>query len=198
MYGELETVKILSYVLVSVTNNNGFWIGWLDLLALLYNYNQLQQLKINDWLRLASFFTGLRVSSLPLWLTGSDLRIGHFFRFLCPWLTLHSWTLNFWILLRINQPFQVKVKVTLRLAVYRQSVHLGLKPFEPHDQRFFFQLNPCGKSLCNILSNKKMGLSFMNMLGLSSNVHFAHIACYSINQLFFSARLLIQSSGDHG
>jgi hypothetical protein len=27
-----------------VTNNNEFWIGWLDLLALLYNYNQLYQL----------------------------------------------------------------------------------------------------------------------------------------------------------
>jgi hypothetical protein len=24
-----------------VTNNNGSWIGWLDLLALLYTYNQL-------------------------------------------------------------------------------------------------------------------------------------------------------------
>jgi hypothetical protein len=31
---------------------------------------------------------------------------------------------------------QVKVKVTLRLAVYRQSVRLGAKPLEDHD--------PCG------------------------------------------------------
>jgi hypothetical protein len=30
------------------------------------------------------------------------------------------------------------VRVTLRLAVYRQSVHLGVKPLETHDQRFFF------------------------------------------------------------
>jgi hypothetical protein len=30
----------------------------------------------------------------------------------------------------------VKVKVTLRLAVYRKSVHLGAKPFETHGQRF--------------------------------------------------------------
>jgi hypothetical protein len=38
-----------------------------------------------------------------------------------------------------------KVKVTFRLAVYRQSVRLGVKPLETHDQRFF-QLNSCGNS----------------------------------------------------
>jgi hypothetical protein len=30
-----------------------------------------------------------------------------------------------------------KVKVTLRLAAYRQSVSLGVKPLEIHDYRFF-------------------------------------------------------------
>jgi hypothetical protein len=30
------------------------------------NYNQLEQLTINDCLRLAPFLTGVRVSSLPL------------------------------------------------------------------------------------------------------------------------------------
>jgi hypothetical protein len=29
-------------------------------------------------------------------------------------------------------------ELTLRLAFYRQSVHLGAKPLEDHDQRFFF------------------------------------------------------------
>jgi hypothetical protein len=33
---------------------------------------------------------------------------------------------------------KIKVGVTLRLAVYRQSVHLGVKPLETHDQRFLF------------------------------------------------------------
>jgi hypothetical protein len=32
----------------------------------------------------------------------------------------------------------IKVKVTLRLAVYRQSVRLGAKPLEAQDQRFFY------------------------------------------------------------
>jgi hypothetical protein len=35
------------------------------------------------------------------------------------------------------------------------------------------------KSLCNILSDEKMGLSLMNMFGLSSSICMAHIACYS-------------------
>jgi hypothetical protein len=37
----------------------------------------------------------------------------------------------------------VKVRVTLRLAVYRKSVRLGVRPLETHDQRFFFQTNSC-------------------------------------------------------
>jgi hypothetical protein len=39
-----------------------------------------------------------------------------------------------------------RVRVTLRLAVYRQSVRLGAQPLESHDPRQFFQLNPCGHS----------------------------------------------------
>jgi hypothetical protein len=41
----------------------------------------------------------------------------------------------------IQQPTQmpaIKIKVTLWLAVYRQSVHLGAEPLEYHDQRFCF------------------------------------------------------------
>jgi hypothetical protein len=39
---------------------------------------------------------------------------------------------------------KVKVKVTLRLAVYRQSICPGVKPLETHDHQNFFypQLNP--------------------------------------------------------
>jgi hypothetical protein len=36
-----------------------------------------------------------------------------------------------------------RVRVTLRLALYRQSVRLGDKPLETHDQQFFFQVNTC-------------------------------------------------------
>jgi hypothetical protein len=33
---------------------------------------------------------------------------------------------------------KVRVRVTLQLEVYRQSVHLGARPLETHDQSFFF------------------------------------------------------------
>jgi hypothetical protein len=38
---------------------------------------------------------------------------------------------------------RVSARITLTLAVYRQSVRLGAKPLETHDQYFFFQLNTC-------------------------------------------------------
>jgi hypothetical protein len=42
---------------------------------------------------------------------------------------------------------RVRVRVTLRLAVYRQSIRLGDKPLETHDSSFFiFQLNICDYS----------------------------------------------------
>jgi hypothetical protein len=37
------------------------------------------------------------------------------------------------------QLLDVKVKVTLRLVVYRQSVRLSVKPLKTHDQRFIFK-----------------------------------------------------------
>jgi hypothetical protein len=40
----------------------------------------------------------------------------------------------------------VRARVTLWLAVYRLSVHLGDKPLEIHDTQFFSQLNTCGHS----------------------------------------------------
>jgi hypothetical protein len=39
-----------------------------------------------------------------------------------------------------------RVRVTLRLAVYCQSVRLGDKPLETHDQNIFFQMSTCGHS----------------------------------------------------
>jgi hypothetical protein len=45
---------------------------------------------------------------------------------LTGWRISHNW-----------QSSKLKVKVTLRLAVYRQSVRLGIKPLESHDHRFF-------------------------------------------------------------
>jgi hypothetical protein len=60
----------------------------------------------------------------------------------------------------IPQPNFVRVKFTLRLAVYRQLVRLGDKPLQTNEQ-YFFPTEPLrSKSLRNILSDERMGLSF--------------------------------------
>jgi hypothetical protein len=86
----LMNMKILLFSLFlwshHKTNNNGFWIWWLDLLALLL---QLLLIIINcnsshQWLP--------KTRAIPSWTTrvfrcdrlGCDLRISHFFSFRCP------------------------------------------------------------------------------------------------------------------
>jgi hypothetical protein len=71
-----------------VTNNNGFWIGWLDFLTPLItsalNYNQFTTAHNQRLLKTRSIL--LNCDCLLFcgdWL-GSDLRIGHFFSFRCP------------------------------------------------------------------------------------------------------------------
>jgi hypothetical protein len=133
------------------------------------------------------------------WL-GSDLRTGHFFSFRCPLVNtqqlnteLLNWLLSALTTDLLNDGTELSNQV-FRLAVYRQSVRLGAKPLETHDQRFFFpQLNSCGHSPYVILSDEKMGLSLMNMLSLSSIVRFAHIACYWKFFLLHYTQVLCQS-----
>jgi hypothetical protein len=56
---------------------------------------------------------------------------------------------------------RVRVKITLGLAVFCQSFHLGDKHLETHNQNFYFPTEHLWLlSLCNILSDKRMGLSF--------------------------------------
>jgi hypothetical protein len=51
-----------------------------------------------------------------------------------------NWTLTVFFRL----PYRTDlVRVTLRLAVYGQSVRLGDKPLETHDRHLFFHLNTC-------------------------------------------------------
>jgi hypothetical protein len=38
---------------------------------------------------------------------------------------------------KVKKKNKVNVNVTLRVVVYRQSVRLGVKPLENHDQKFF-------------------------------------------------------------
>jgi hypothetical protein len=66
------------------------------------------------------------------------------------WLQMSSHSRMNMISQSVSESVRVKARVTLRLAVYRQSVGLGAKPLEAHDQSliFFIQLNPYGKSPC--------------------------------------------------
>jgi hypothetical protein len=91
-------IKILSRVRGSVTNNIGFWIGWLDLLALLLqsllitiNYNSSnpwlpKTRSVPYWTKSVSFST---VTDLVLIYESVTSSVS-----VVRWLTLHSWTLN--------------------------------------------------------------------------------------------------------
>jgi hypothetical protein len=67
---------------------------------------------------------------------------------------------------RVSRPvcLDARVRVTLRLAVYRQSVHLGDKPLETHDRQFLTE-HLFLMSLCNIFSHERMGLPFTIVAG---------------------------------
>jgi hypothetical protein len=78
----------------------------------------------------------------PIWMTShgmTHLRIGQFFSFRCP--LVNTPQLN----TQPNSTTQLPSEFSSDwiTTVYRQSVHLGVKPLETHDQRFF-QLNSCG------------------------------------------------------
>jgi hypothetical protein len=81
----------------------------------------------------------------------------------------------------------------VRLAVHLKSVRLDAMPLEVHGQ-IFFQRNPCSHSpyvICSL--TRRWGLSLMNMLGLSSSVRIAHIACYWKFLLVHCIKVLCQS-----
>jgi hypothetical protein len=67
---------------------------------------------------------------------------------------------------------RVRVRVTLRLAVYRQSLRLGDKPLKAHDQNFYFPTKHLRLwSLCNIHSDERMGVSFTIAAGPRQRSH---------------------------
>jgi hypothetical protein len=133
-------------------------IGFIGtVIAVTLNYNHL----IGECLKLVPFLPEPRVSS-----TVTELVLIHHESVtssasVVRWSTLHSWTLlrnanfctaafssmNLTSDCQIALLLKVKVRVTLRLAVYRQSVRLGVKPLWDPPPEFFFQLNSCGNSL---------------------------------------------------
>jgi hypothetical protein len=53
----------------------------------------------------------------------------------------YNGSLVIWTVVKVRVKVKVKVKVTLWLAVYCQSVCLGVRPFQTHAKRFFFPPN---------------------------------------------------------
>jgi hypothetical protein len=78
---------VLSHVWGSMTNINGFWIGWLDLLPPLQlllitiSYNSSQSMTVKDLLHSLLDYGCLL---FPCDWLGSNLQISHFFSFRCP------------------------------------------------------------------------------------------------------------------
>jgi hypothetical protein len=80
----------------------------------------------------------------------------------------------------------VRVRVTLRLAVHRQSIHLGYKPLETHDQ-YFFQLNTCFHS-SYVISSLTRGwvCSLQLLLALASAVILRSDSCGTLDHILLS------------
>jgi hypothetical protein len=171
---------MLSRVQGSVTNNTGFWIGWLDLLR-----PSLQSQSImtahNQWLSktraipycttsvFSSAVTDLVLIYESVTCSASVVR----------WLTLHSWTLNFWILLRLNHwnhfrmnPLELNFRVESYVTTDGQSTSLswnkapiwGLRPV-------FLLLSVAGLLMWGALSDERMGLSFTITAGPRHRSH---------------------------
>jgi hypothetical protein len=70
---------------------------------------------------------------------------------------------------------------------------LASRSLRPMPTAYFFNWTLAVISLCNILSDEKIGLSLMNMLGFLSNVRIAHIACYWKFFLLHYIQVLCQS-----
>jgi hypothetical protein len=147
---KLSTMQIiLSRVRGSVTNNNGFWITWLDLLALLYNHNQLSQVAINGCLPRPIPYrtTDVFSSTVTTWFwftkaVTSSASVGR-------WLTLHSWTLNyrtaFWILSRMpNDDSWMNLHLDFLFdagdCMFRRIVGKILRRHYPQDGEFLMDL----------------------------------------------------------
>jgi hypothetical protein len=157
-----QAVKILSRVRGSVTNNNGFWVGWLDLLP---PYLQLQSMSAKN-----SLYSLLEYECLLFYCDslGSNLRIGQFFSFRCPLVnTPQPNQLSctaFWILLRLNykQTLESESESEPYVTTDGQSASLswdttpiwGLRP------DFYYCQTVVGLLVWGVLSDERTGLSF--------------------------------------
>jgi hypothetical protein len=81
---------------------------------------------------------------------------------------------------------RVRVRGTLRLAVCRQSIRLGEKPLETHDQ-YFFQLNTCGHGpYVTSPLTRRWVFRLQFLLGLASAVILRSESCWTHDNILLS------------
>jgi hypothetical protein len=71
----------------------------------------------------------------------------------------------------LRNSLPLRARVTLGLAVYRQSVRLGAEPLETHGQCFLSIEHLRSQSLHNVFSDERMGLSFIIATGPRQRIH---------------------------
>jgi hypothetical protein len=76
---------------------------------------------------------------------------------------------------RFQRNLKIKVKVTLRLAVYRKSSRFGVKPLGTYNRDLFFQMNPCVISPYVTSSLTRRWDSFLRICLAFRQVYISHI-----------------------
>jgi hypothetical protein len=168
-----------------MTNNNGFWIGWLDLLALLLHlllitidYDSSQSVTAQDSLHSLLDYECLLFHCDDLALIYESATSSPS---VVRWLALHSWTLNsltnessFTNELLHHSGANVSLKSKSKLRYDRRSVgqsflmsstHLGLMT------RFSLLSDSCGFVDMGVLSDERTELSFTNAAGPRQRSH---------------------------
>jgi hypothetical protein len=165
-----------------MTNNNGFWIGWLDLLALLL---QLQSIITahNRWLP--------KTRSIPYWTTVFSSTVTDLILIyksvtssasVVCWLTLHSWTLSHdcnltdlrmnWLTTPVRPTWMMTL---LRMPSYKPITCPFIPWCGPNREHYLKQF------ICCILCTRCYGYVFLASFCLAMNYYGFQVSCHNIN-----------------
>jgi hypothetical protein len=149
--------NVLSRVWGSVTNNNGFWIGWLDLLTPSFSITTTHNWWLPKACSIPYWTTNVFLVILLLWLR-SGLWIGHFFSFHCP--LVNTPQLNTEPNSTIGPPSEFSSNwLATELTNYVSSLYnLGMNWIEitiSNSSRYCVLIYYCGNVSCDPLPSNK-------------------------------------------